>query len=247
MKEWRAVAGNIIIETNAIDLAECSLSMRRIMPKEEKNLTELEALETAPDGAAKESKQEPVIDPATELPAPEGNEREISPAAVEEAPAPPVASISQEEYEKLKAERDQLLDRLARLQAEFENARKRTERERQEFRDYAVGSVVEQFLPVLDHFQLALKATGSVEQLRSGVELIVKQMEEVLRQMQVQPVPTEGEPFDPHIHEALGSIERDDLPDQHVAEEVRRGYRLRDRLLRPALVRIAHNPKQTND
>ncbi len=81
--------------------------------------------------------------------------------------------------------------------------------------------------------------------MRSGVELIVKQMEEVLRQLQVTPVPAVGEAFDPRVHEALGSVERDDLPDQHVAEEIRRGYKLRERLLRPALVRVASNPKQT--
>jgi molecular chaperone GrpE len=140
-----------------------------------------------------------------------------------------------------------LVDRLARLQAEFENARKRSERERQEFRDYAAGSVVEQFLPVLDNFELALKSTGSEDQLRSGVELIVKQMEEVLRQMQVIAIPAVGEAFDPRLHEALGSVERDDLPDQHVAEEIRRGYRLRERLLRPALVRVVSNPKQKSE
>jgi molecular chaperone GrpE len=65
--------------------------------------------------------------------------------------------------------------------------------------------------------------------------------------MQVTPVATVGEAFDPRIHEALGSVDRDDLPDQHVAEEIRRGYRLRERLLRPALVRVAHNPKQVNE
>ncbi len=92
-----------------------------------------------------------------------------------------------------------------------------------------------------------LKSTGSAEQLRHGVELIVKQMEEVLRQLQVSPIATVGEEFDPRIHEALGSVERDDLPDQHVAEEIRRGYKLRERLLRPALVRVAHNPKQTSN
>jgi len=151
------------------------------------------------------------------------------------------------EIEKLKAERDQLLDRQARLQAEFENARKRAERERQEFRDYATGSVVEQFLPVLDNFELALKSAGSIEQLRSGVELIVKQMEDILRGLQVHPVATVGEEFDPRHHEAMGSVERDDLPDQHVAEEVRRGYRLREKLLRPALVRVVSNPKQTSE
>ncbi|HUX44958.1 MAG TPA: nucleotide exchange factor GrpE [Terracidiphilus sp.] len=179
-------------------------------------------------------------------------------AAIEES-ASPEASAGAEiptaaewdklkaDFETLKTERDQLLDRLARLQAEFENARKRTERERAEFRDYAVGTVVEQFLPVVDNFELALKAKGSAEQLRAGVELIVKQMDEILRQLQVQPVAAMGQEFDPRHHEALGTVERDDLPDQHVAEEVRRGYKLRERLLRPALVRIASNPKQITD
>ena len=141
----------------------------------------------------------------------------------------------------------QLLERLARLQAEFENARKRAEKEKADFKDFAIGSVVEQFLPVLDNFELALKSTGSLEQLRSGVELIVKQMEEILRGLQVQPVATVGEEFDPRHHEAMGSVEREDLPDQHVAEEVRRGYRLREKLLRPALVRVVSNPKQTSE
>ena len=153
--------------------------------------------------------------------------------------------VAGKEIEQLKGERDQLLDRLARLQAEFENARKRAERERQEFRDYATGSVVEQFLPVLDNFELALKSKGTAEQMRSGVELIVKQMEEVLRQMQVVAIPAVGEAFDPRYHEALGSVERDDLPDQHIAEEIRRGYKIRERLLRPSMVRLVSNPKQT--
>jgi molecular chaperone GrpE len=148
-------------------------------------------------------------------------------------------------YAELKADRDQLFDRLARLQAEFDNARKRQERERQEFRDYATGNVVEQFLPVIDNFALALNANASAEQLRTGVELIVKQMDETLRNLQVQAIPTVGQQFDPRVHEALGTVEREDLPDQSVAEEIRKGYRIRERLLRPALVRIVSNPKQT--
>jgi len=191
------------------------------MPKHESELTIVEPNESA----------------ATENAAAMGSSKDQAPAEAE-------TSAGRAELEQLKGERDQLLDRLARLQAEFENARKRAERERSEFRDYATGSVVEQFLPVVDNFELALKSTGTAEQLRHGVELIVKQMEEILRQLQVNPIPTVGEQFDPRIHEALGSVERDDLPDQHVAEEVRRGYKLRERMLRPALVRVAHNPKQ---
>ena len=163
------------------------------------------------------------------------------------APAIAAEPVSREEFERLKAERDQLLDRLARAQAEFDNARKRAERDKQEFRDTVSGSIVEKFLPVLDNLHLALKSHGTAQQVRSGVDLIVKQMEEILRQMQVNPVTAEGEAFDPRLHEALGTVERDDLPDQHVAEEVRRGYKLRERLLRPALVRVAHNPKQVSE
>jgi molecular chaperone GrpE len=153
-------------------------------------------------------------------------------------------TVSQEEYDRLKAERDLLFDRLARLQAEFDNSRKRESKERAEFRDFAVSSAVEQFLPVLDNFQLALKATGSAGQLRTGVELIVKQMEEALRSLNVQPVDAVGATFDPRVHEALEMVERNDLPDHQVFEEVRRGYRIRDRLLRPALVRVASNSQQ---
>jgi molecular chaperone GrpE len=195
------------------------------MPEQEAELRTLEAAEdVAPEGVA-------------------ATEAEPEAAAVNRAEFDRLKA----DYDQLKAERDQLVDRLARMQAEFENARKRAERERQEFRDYSVGNVVEQFLPVLDNFELALKATGSAEQLRSGVELIVKQMEEILRQLQVNPVATVGEEFDPRHHEALGTVERSDLPDQYVAEEIRRGYKLRERLLRPALVRVASNPKQTSE
>ena len=207
----------------------------KTMPRDEAELTVVDSPEPSCGEAQDEGRQAGVvIDPAAERPSPTESE------TAEQTLRP----VPRAEFDRLKAERDQLLDRLARLQAEFENARKRTERERAEFRDYATGSVVEQFLPVLDHFELALKATGSVEQLRSGVELIVKQMGEVLRQLQVTPVPAVGEPFDPRVHEALGTVDSDDIPDHHVAEEIRRGYRLRDRLLRPAMVRVASNPNR---
>jgi molecular chaperone GrpE len=151
------------------------------------------------------------------------------------------------ETEQLREERDQLSDRLARLQAEFDNARKREIKERQDSRDYAIQSAVEPFLSVLDNFALALKSDGDIAQLRTGVQLIVKQMEEALRTLNVQPVETIGAQFDPRIHEALGSIETLEHPDHQVLEEIRRGYKLRDKLLRPALVRIASNSAQKSE
>ena len=132
-----------------------------------------------------------------------------------------------------KAERDQLIDRLARLQAEFDNARKREAKERADAREYTVGSTVEPFLGVMDNFQLALKSGGTAEQLRSGVELILKQMEDALKSLQVVPVESVGTQFDPRIHEALGSIETVEFPDHQVIEEIRRGYKIREKAAAP--------------
>jgi molecular chaperone GrpE len=156
-------------------------------------------------------------------------------------------SSTHAELEQVKGERDQLQDRLARLQAEFDNARKREAKERADSRDYTVSNTVEPFLSVMDNFQLALKADGTKEQLRAGVELILKQMEDALKGLNVQPVETVGAQFDPRIHEALGSIETKEFPDHQVLEEIRRGYKIRDKLLRPALVRIAANAGQVSD
>jgi molecular chaperone GrpE len=202
------------------------------MPEKEAELTALEATESAsPEQAVAEAGGSPAAEVRNEgAPVSRGELDQL-----------------QAEYEQLKKERDGLIDRLARMQADFENARKRAEKEKADFRDYATGSVVEQFLPVLDNFELALKSAGTTEQLKAGVELIVKQMEEILRGFQVQPVATVGQEFDPRHHEAMGSVEREDLPDQQVAEEIRKGYRLREKLLRPALVRVVSNPKQKSE
>ena len=151
------------------------------------------------------------------------------------------------ELEQVRAEKDQLLDRLARLQAEFDNTRRREVKERQDLRDYAVQNAVEPFLGVMDNFQLALKADGTKEQLRAGVELILKQMEEALRGLNVQAVESVGAQFDPRVHEALGSIETTEFPDHQVLEEIRRGYKIRDKLLRPAMVKIASNSAQVSE
>jgi molecular chaperone GrpE len=164
--------------------------------------------------------------------------------AVDSTGSQPAAAVSVEDYERAVQERDQLLDRLARLQAEFDNARKREARERNDYRDIAVAGAVERLLPVLDNFNLALNAKAAPDQMRAGVELIVKQMEDTLRGLGVEPVETVGAVFDPKVHEALDMVETDSVPDHQVLEEVRRGYRIKDRLLRPAMVRVASNPNQ---
>ena len=180
----------------------------------------------------------------------EAEEKGLQAEGTDEPQVPAAGDASSDalktELEQVKAERDQLLDRLARLQAEFENTRRREAKERQDVRDYAVQNAVEPFLGVMDNFQLALKSDGTKEQLRAGVELILKQMEEALKGLNVQSVETLGAQFDPRVHEALGSIETTEFPDHQVLEEVRRGYKIREKLLRPALVRIAANSAQVS-
>jgi molecular chaperone GrpE len=155
------------------------------------------------------------------------------PVAAAEAPA-------ESELQKLQAERASLLDRMARLQAEFDNYRKRAARENADFRDYAVADAARSLLPVVDNFSLALKNTSArPEDFRTGVELIHKQLQDVLQKLNVQRVPAQGQPFDPRVHEAIEMVETDEAPDNHVLEELQSGYRIKDRLLRPAMVRVA--------
>lgn len=144
------------------------------------------------------------------------------------------------ELEKLRAERNDLFERLARLQAEFDNYRKRAAKENADYRDYAVSDAARSLLPVIDSFTLALKnAAAKPEDLRKGVELIFKQLQDVLQKLNIERVPAQGEPFDPRVHEAIEMVETDAAPDHHVLEELQPGYRIKGRLLRPAMVRVA--------
>ena len=152
------------------------------------------------------------------------------------------ASGSETELEKLKAERDSLLDRLARQQAEFENARRRTVKEQQEFRDYAAADALKSLLPVVDSLDRALQVKSEAEEFRNGVDLIYKQLQTALAKLSVHPIASKGEPFDPHYHEAIEMVETTEAPDHHVVEELQRGYKYKDRLLRPAMVKVARNP-----
>ncbi len=152
-----------------------------------------------------------------------------------------VGAIS--ETEKLKAERDALLDRLARLQAEFDNARKRAVRDQQEFREFAAAEVIKSILPILDSFERALRAGGDSSEFRNGVELIYRQLQDALQKMGVQPIIALGQAFDPRVHEAIEMVDTTEVADHHVFDELQRGYRYKDRLLRPAMVRVARNSK----
>ncbi|MGA2358840.1 MAG: nucleotide exchange factor GrpE [Terriglobales bacterium] len=179
------------------------------------------------------------LDLERELPAAEGGEE----AAPGSTAAKPVEISAASETEKLKAEHDALLDRLARLQAEFDNARKRGVREQQEFREYAAADVIKNILPTLDNFERALKAGGDSTDFRNGIELIYRQFQDALQKIGVQPIVGMGQPFDPRIHEAVEMVDSTEVPDHHVLDELQRGYKYKDRLLRPAMVRVARNSR----
>jgi molecular chaperone GrpE len=151
------------------------------------------------------------------------------------------------ELQKLTEERQDLFDRITRRQADFENYRKRMERERQETYGRVVADVVGNLLPVVDNLRRALDAESSIEASESeefrhflnGIELISRQLNGVLETLGVEVIPTVGEPFDPHIHEAVATEESAQFEADMVMEEMVRGYRLGDKLLRPAMVKVA--------
>ncbi len=172
-------------------------------------------------------------------------EHELPSAETDEQRVTAGSSDQDGEIESLRAEKANYLDRLARLQAEFDNYRKRSIKEQQEFRDYALAEALKSLLPILDSLDRALKTNAaSVEDFRSGIELIDKQFHDALARLGVEPVPSAGEVFDPNLHQAVQMVDTDEVEDHHVIDELQRGYRIKDRLLRPAMVRVANNSKK---
>ena len=160
-------------------------------------------------------------------------------AAHADAPAGEASDL-----DALRRERDEALDRLLRLQAEFDNYRKRVERERRDLGDHFAAELLTEFLPVLDDVERALgAATASAEPAlashRLGLELIQKQFLELLKRRQVAPIEARGTDFDPNVHQAVGSEVSADHREGEVIEDLRRGYLLGDRLLRPSMVKVA--------
>ncbi|MDX1631919.1 MAG: nucleotide exchange factor GrpE [Thermoanaerobaculia bacterium] len=139
----------------------------------------------------------------------------------------------------LEEELEELRDRSVRTLADFENYRKRAERERKDLRRYARFDTMREFLPIIDNLERALLAGGSAEDLKTGVEMILRQMRDLLRQHGVEAVESLGQTFDPTVHEAVDREETPEVDEATVTEEMQRGYVMHDRLLRPALVKVA--------
>ena len=143
------------------------------------------------------------------------------------------------ERDKLQAEKDELWDRLVRKQAEFENFRRRSAREKEEVLQFAAMETVRGLLPVLDDFERALKLSAAGDDYRKGIELIHKRLHDTLVQMGVTPIDAHNKKFDPNFHQAVDTVKIAEGEDQTIVEEYQRGYEFKGRLLRPAMVKVA--------
>ncbi len=164
--------------------------------------------------------QSPAVDPVTEPAAPEPspNDRDV-----------------------LLKEKNELQELLIRRQAEFENYRRRVERERSELFEFASMDSVKALLPMLDDFERALKIESADKEYARGMELIYQRIYESLKKLGLEPISTEGAKFDPHIHHAVDMVDTQDYPDQTILKEYQRGFYFKNRLVRPAMVQVAVN------
>jgi molecular chaperone GrpE len=159
--------------------------------------------------------------------------------------ATPKNMALQEDPDQILRERDDYRDRLLRSIAEFDNYRKRIERERRELAEFVSFEILHDLLPLVDDLERALAAAPvgegapTVASYRAGIELIYKQLAELLRKRNVTAIEAKGADFDPHVHQAVATEPSDTHRDNEVIEELRRGYRLGERLLRPAMVKVA--------
>jgi molecular chaperone GrpE len=158
----------------------------------------------------------------------------------------PVAESAQ--LEELRRENQELRDRLLRSRADIDNFRKRTEREKQDFYRYALADIMREILPVLDNFERALAASAqSAQDILVGVDLIYKQLSDVLGKAGLRSVDQEGVPFDPAIHEAVARDDESPLPAHVVTTILQKGYMLNERLVRPAMVRVSTGSGASTD
>ena len=173
----------------------------------------------------------------------EGHEPEEtgSEAAAGDDALDPIAVLTAER-DQLAAEKAELQDRFLRSQAEFQNSRKRAEKERVEFAEYASTEAVRALLPILDDFERAIKTESSDREFGKGMGLIYQRFYDSLKKLGLEPIVSAGQPFDPHVHHAVEMVETEDAPDHTVLEEYQRGYNFKGRLLRPAMVKVAVEP-----
>jgi molecular chaperone GrpE len=171
---------------------------------------------------------------------PESNLSDVSPcdALPVETPESQLASLAAER-DRLQAEKIDLEDRLKRAHADFDNARRRGERERSEYLQFAAMDLVRDILPVLDDFERALKVETADADYAKGVALIHQRLSESLKKIGLEPIESAGKKFDPNLHQAVDRQETQEVEDQTILSEYQRGYNFKGRLLRPAMVKVA--------
>jgi len=162
----------------------------------------------------------------------------------EGAPSDPAAQIAAliAERDHLAAEKGELQELLKRRQADFENFRKRAERDRSEFVQFAGMEFVREMLPILDDFERAMKVECADAHYTKGVQLIYTRLYEALKKMGLEPMDTVGKKFDPNLHQAIERVETDQVEDQTILGEFQKGYNYKSKLLRPAMVKVAVRP-----
>jgi len=173
----------------------------------------------------------------------------VAPVAATGLPTPEITPEQLTELKTRAAKADEHWDRLLRTAADFENFKKRAARERQDAIQSATAALVHKLLPVLDHFEMALAAAQNASAphsgtaaLQDGITMIQQQLKGILAETGLEEVDASGRPFDPTLHEAVSQLEAADVPEGQVIQQIRKGYKLRDRLLRPATVIVAKKP-----
>jgi molecular chaperone GrpE len=150
-----------------------------------------------------------------------------------------------EQIGRLTAERDEMREQALRTMADFQNFRRRTQEEAKLLKQFAAESLVVSLLPVLDNFERtrrSIDSGASPDAVRAGVEAVERQLRSVLEAQDVQRIAAEGEAFNPELHDALGTVPRDDLPENTVVDEIEPGYKMGERVVRPARVRVSVRP-----
>jgi molecular chaperone GrpE len=174
------------------------------------------------------------------------HEPEDYPNPPSDAPTPVEPPTADETVAKAEQQVAELKDRLLRTQAEWDNSRKRILREKEDAVRYAAENLLEKLLPVLDNFEAGMQAAQNATDAKAisqGFEMVLAQFQQVLKEAGVEAIDATGHPFDPHRHEALGHRESTEHPEGHVIHQMRKGYKLKDRLLRPASVFVAKSPE----
>lgn len=168
-------------------------------------------------------------------------------AKQDEAAAIQEQAGGQDEVAAMQADLDRFRDLAMRTQADFENYKKRSAREKDDAIKYANKSLLEKLVSIVDHFELGLEAArgeGEGSPVYSGMSLVLKQLQDFLVENGLQPIEAVGQKFDPNLHEAIAHQPSEDVPEEHVITQTRRGYRLKDRLLRPSTVVVSSGPKK---